>query len=164
MLGNMIGGIKGLFDDTEQIDDQFYAEVADELDRGYKDKAAYAKSIAQSEGDEAKATSLYIKIRAEALQEEYRQRNEVARIGRKKQQQNRQQLASDIAKRYQDGYFHNLFKDEIMQKGFTSTWYAKHILKKDGMEYRTGIDFDNMDFFIKDKKNKIIHRFHFEEQ
>ncbi len=43
----------------------------EELENGFKDKGINGKSIAMTAGDEAKANSIYIELRAKMLQDEY---------------------------------------------------------------------------------------------
>ncbi len=165
-LGRLWGEGKKIVDDTEQIDDRFYADVIDELSKGYKDKALVGKAIAQSDGNKARFDSIYMKLRARALQEEFveqPQEQEQKKIVLKFQAKEKQKLVSKINKLYSSGYFLYLFKDKIREKGFTVTWYSNYTLKKDGHKYYTGVNYNNMDFIIKDTKGKIVHIFHFEE-
>ncbi len=70
ILSNIVGTGKKIVDDTEQIDDKFYGYVMDELAQDFKDQALVGKAIAQSNGDKEKLDSIYMRLRAKALQEE----------------------------------------------------------------------------------------------
>ncbi len=49
------------------VEDQIYTQIADELDSGNLDKAAWTKAYAASDGEDKKARSAYIKLRFERL-------------------------------------------------------------------------------------------------
>jgi hypothetical protein len=123
-LGNLVGTGRKIIDETEQINDCFYAQVMDELSEGYKDKALVGKAIAQSNGNEAKFDSIYIKLRAKSLQDTYQLTTKIINT-KAISQQNK---LSKIKEKYQNGYFHDLYRDEIKQLGFTSPWYAPNRL------------------------------------
>ena len=46
-----------------------YAEAMSELERGERDKGLWAKALAESDGDEQKATARYLKLRVVALKD-----------------------------------------------------------------------------------------------
>jgi hypothetical protein len=50
------------------IDNDFYEQALDEIENNKKDRGVWAKSLALSEGDEYKAKSKYIQLRAADLQ------------------------------------------------------------------------------------------------
>lgn len=52
---------------SANIEDQIYAQIADELDGGNLDKATWTKVYAASDGEDKKARSAYIKLRFERL-------------------------------------------------------------------------------------------------
>jgi hypothetical protein len=142
-FANIINKLKTTVDETEQIEDRFYAQVANELERGLKDKAAYAKSIAQSKGNDAEAKSLYIKIRAKTLQKEFEKN-------------------SDIYQLFYSGYFNDVFKERFKENGFkTTTNYD--ILEKYGRFFFTKINADKMEYIITDEEGNIVKKFYFEE-
>ena len=156
MLKGLVKKFKSAVDDTEEIDEKFFAEVMKEVKDGYKEEGLEGKSIAMSGGDTDKANSIYMQLRAEYLQNK-EVLDRVIAIRKKK-------LISDISTQHNSRYFHKLFKNEIKQKGFSTPWFNSFDFTKDGITYYTKIDFDHMDFLIIDKKGNTIHRFHFEPQ
>ena len=68
----------GLFNKTKddsnpfsrKADETFYQKALEELESNSINKGVYAKALADSAGDEAKAHSLYIKYRAKSLDDE----------------------------------------------------------------------------------------------
>ncbi len=62
---------KAVSDPTEGVSDHFFAEVMEEMKKGFKDKGINGKAIALSGGDDAKANAIYVELRAKALQEKY---------------------------------------------------------------------------------------------
>ncbi len=70
-LKNLVKKAKTAVDTTEEIDNHFFGQVMEEIENGFKDKNLHGKAIAMSGGDEAKTNSIYIELRAKALQEEY---------------------------------------------------------------------------------------------
>ena len=68
----------GLFNKTKddsnpflrKADETFYQKALEELESNSINKGVYAKALADSAGDEAKARSLYIKYRAKSLDDE----------------------------------------------------------------------------------------------
>ena len=152
MFGNIMKKLNKITDDTEQIDDRFYAEVMDEISKDFKDKAAVGKAIAQSDGNESKLDSIYITIRAKALQEQHR-------IEKNYKKSLELEHRSNIDAKYSNGYFHKLFKDEIKKNGFL---IYPEALRKNGIKYMTKIDYKNMDFLIVNKKDEVLHRIHIE--
>ena len=74
IFGKLLNKFNRSIDETEQIDDKFYAKVIDELSKGIRDNGAVGKAIAQSNGDKGKFDSLYMKIRAKTLQDIYIQK------------------------------------------------------------------------------------------
>ncbi len=69
MLKGLVKKFKSAVDDTEEIDEEFFAQVMKEIKDGYKEEGLEGKSIAMSGGEEKKANSIYMRLRAEALQE-----------------------------------------------------------------------------------------------
>ena len=57
-------------DNTEEIDEKYFAQVMKEIRSGYKDDGLEGKAIAMSGGDESKANSIYVQLRAEVIQRE----------------------------------------------------------------------------------------------
>ena len=55
---------------SRKADESFYQQALEELESNSINKGAYAKALADSSGDEAKAHSLYIKYRAKSLDDE----------------------------------------------------------------------------------------------
>ncbi len=165
-LGKLVGAGKKIVDDTEQIDSRFYAEVMDEISQGFKDKAAVGKAIAQSDGNEAKFDSLYVKIRAQALQEQFMIRQETLEIEEEHKESLERALCTNLINKHIKGHFHILFKDELKKNGFKVTFFSLNYtscLRKDGHTYFSEIDCNNMDFIIKDSNGKIMHKFHIKE-
>ena len=58
-------------DEVEGIGERFFAEVMEEMKKGFKDAGINGKAIALSGGDDAKANAIYVELRAKALQEKY---------------------------------------------------------------------------------------------
>jgi len=52
------------------IEEQIYAQVVDELSQGQKRSGLWGKALADSNGEEAKAKSLYIKYRVQSIVDE----------------------------------------------------------------------------------------------
>ncbi len=157
MFGNIVNKLKKSVDETEQIADHFYAQVMDEISDGYKDKALVGKAIAQSDGTEAKFDAIYVKLRAKSLQDEQEQKNKI----RKVEAISYQDKLENARGKYNEGYFHNLFRENINQKGFTSPWYAPNHLFKNDIEYYTKLDLEEMKFLIVSPGGKVIHSFKF---
>ena len=53
---------------TKNIDGKYFEQAMKEIEEGYKDKGLEGKAFVLSEGDTEKAKVLYLKLRAEALQ------------------------------------------------------------------------------------------------
>ncbi len=70
-LKNLIKKAKTAVDTTEEIDNHFFAQVMEEIEKGFRDKGLHGKAIALSGGDDAKANAIYVELRAKALQEKY---------------------------------------------------------------------------------------------
>jgi len=156
MFDKLINKIKHTIDETEQIDEQFYAQVMDELSKGYKDKALVGKAIAQSNGNETKFNSIYVKLRAKDLQEKYRQKQVPTKYINK-------ELPKSIAKKYIDGEFYKMFENEIKELGYYHPifCYSYNELKKDGKRYYGKVDYEKMYYLIVDKDNNVMHKFAF---
>ncbi len=92
MFDSYINKPNNTIDDTEQIDDQFYAKVMDELDVAYKEKALVGKAIAQSDGNEAKFNSIYVKLRAKSLQDEAIKQIAQERIRKEKEEKQKAEM------------------------------------------------------------------------
>jgi len=157
MFGKVVNKFKKAIDSTEQIDDIFYAKVMDELSNGYKDKALVGKAIAQSDGNEAKFDSIYIKLRAQYLQEKKEQEQKIEIVDTN----THHDKLNNARKQYNNGYFHNLFREDIKQKGFTSPWYAPNHLFKNNIEYYTKLDLEEMKFLIVSPRGEVLHSFKF---
>jgi len=156
MFRTLVNKAKKILIDTEQIDEKFYAEVMDELINGFKDKGLLGKAIAQSNGNISKVDSIYIKLRARVLEEKFYTQNRIE----KNNIINQQNIIINIIKKYEDGYFHELFRDEIKDKGFTRPWYAhKTRLFKNNIEYYTKLDTENMKFIIVSSEGNVIQDF-----
>ena len=69
MLKELVKKFKSAVDDTEEIEEKYFAEVMKEIKDGYKEEGLEGKSIAMSGGDTNKANSIYMQLRAEYLQE-----------------------------------------------------------------------------------------------
>jgi hypothetical protein len=52
------------------LEERLYAQVLDELERGIKRQGLWAKAIANSDGVESKAKSIYIKYRLQSMKDE----------------------------------------------------------------------------------------------
>ncbi len=63
--------VDSALDPTEEVDNRFFAAVMEEIDNGIKDKGLEGKAIAMSGGDEKKADSRYVQMRAEVLQKKF---------------------------------------------------------------------------------------------
>ena len=72
MLKEIVNKVKLAFDNTEEIneiDEKYFAQVMKEIKDGYKEDGLKGKPIVMSGGDESKVDSIYIKLRAEYLQD-----------------------------------------------------------------------------------------------
>ncbi len=170
MVRNIANKLKKSLDDTEQIDDRFYAEVMDELNQGFKDKAAVGKAIAQCDGDESKFNSIYMKIRASTLQEQsliYQEQtkaeDENMEIMKNREINQKNILKMEIDLKHTSGYFYKIFQDEIKENGFTRSWLPNSTFKKDGSRYTTRIDYIHMNYIIVNKKGEDVYSFNFEK-
>ena len=172
MFEKIIKQVKNTVEETEQIDEQFYAQVVDEITAGYKDKGLVGKAIAQSNGNEAKFDSIYMKLRAKALQEEYIRKLNSSPTGNKiveKQKAEYYHLSKEmknyIAGLHSQKYFHKLFSVELENEGYETFFLDGLIdiktLRKNGKKFKTDIDYDNMGFILIDKEGSIVNRFHF---
>jgi hypothetical protein len=156
MFGNVLNKLKKSVDETEQIDEQFYAQVMDELSEGYKDKALVGKAIAQSNGNESKFDSLYVKLRAKSLQDTYLLNEQIIENERIIQNQ---RFAS-IRKKHADGYFHHMLSQEIIAKGYSIPVFAyANTFKKGREKYRGKIDYETMKYILVGKDGKIAEIF-----
>ncbi len=163
MFGELIGKAKKVVDETEQIDECFYAEVIDELVQGYKDKGLVGKAIAQADGNEGKFDSIYMKLRAKALQEKAIQSmklEQTIHLLDKKKQEN---IKSSIKERLEEGYFVKLFDEEIENKGYTKAFLGgKNIFKKSGKSYTGKVDYKRMRYVLANENNEYEDSFAFE--
>lgn len=170
MFGKLLDKVKKAIDETEQIDDRFYALVMDELAEGFKDKAAVGKAIAQADGNESKFDSIYVKIRAQALQEDYwiqqRQLQEQQKIREEaieRKQSVDEQQRFNINERLEEGYFANLFAEEIKNKGYKkSNWGDKNKFRKNGKVYHGKIVYSKMLYVLADNNNEYEDSFSFQ--
>lgn len=53
--------------DTQDIDDDYFAKVAKEMNQDFTDEGPWAKACALAQGDESKQKSLYVELRARKL-------------------------------------------------------------------------------------------------
>jgi len=164
MFKKIFKRIKNIVDDTEQIDEKFYADVMDEISQGFKDKALVGKAIVQSDGDESKFHPIYVKLRAEALQEKYREEYKKVQIEKQIAKAQKEELNKSIEYNYIKGKFHLIFKEEIQRLGFSSSLFAFNKFKKDGKTYLGKVNYDTMYYLIVDDSNQVIHRFKFSEK
>ncbi len=98
----------------EQIEDQFYTQVANELEREYRDKGTQVKSIAVSRGNGVILESTYIQLRAKALQDEYYQKLMHENL---KQEDKKKLLWDSRVKIFKH------IKNELSDNGFKNRWY-----------------------------------------
>jgi len=120
---------------AESFDDAFYAQAWDEINDKNKtpDKALWAKSFADAQGNESLAKANYVKVRAEQLSKEYaqleRQRQEIEmRLKSYKQIEGQSGDALCIVCRQVspiNGMFHHKPTD---------TYYHRHCLPKEATE------------------------------
>ena len=156
MFEILINKAKLLLTTTGRTNERFYADVMDELTNGFKDKALVGKTIVQSNGNISKSDSIYIELRAKKLQEIHQTQNKIEKNNLIKQQH----TFSIIRKKYENGYFHELFSDDIKDKGFTTPWYAHESrLFKNDIEYYTKLDTEEMKFLIINSQGDIIQHF-----
>ncbi len=149
---------ESLMDTVEDIDEHFFAEVMDEISDGYKDKGIYGKSIAMCAGDEAKINSLYIKLRAKALQEEYKKEQiEVSRVNNllikmehelEKEEIEKNNRIFEMAKQ---GHLPEKIKDRIIEDGYT--FISNKFVRKNNTfdDYRV-VTTESGVFLLKDNK------------
>ncbi len=158
MFSKLLKKIKNIINKTEQIDEQFYAKVMDELSVGFRDKALAGKAIAQSEGYEEKFHSIYIKLRAKYLQEEHIWEEQKKALEIKEQKE----LQYSIKKRLAEGYFEKLFKEEIKKCGYKKVPLSKNKFIKDNKRYYGKIDYEKNKYVLVDENNKYTDGFAFE--
>ena len=163
MFGKLISKVKSSIDETEQIDECFYAQVMDELSEGYKDKALVGKAIAQSDGNKEKFNSIYIKLRAKTLQEETIKTNKELQQQKKITYEKEKTLKYSIQKRLSEGYFEHLFKKEIQDLGYKIKFgLGYNNYKKDGKNYYGKVNYKTMKYVLANEENKYFDSFSFE--
>ncbi len=162
-LGKLWGEGRAVVDETEQIDDRFYAEVMDELSQGFKDKSAVGKAIAQSDGNEARFDSIYMKLRARALQEEFIKKDKFRLEQQQIEQIEQELLISSIRTKYKKGLFERHFKDKIKSYGYTHPFLGPpNYFKKDGKWFHGKIDYKTMNYILVDEHEKVMNMFKFD--
>ncbi len=107
--------------ETEQVEDRFYTRVADELEKNYRDKGTYVKSIVESKGDKNKLESIYIRLRAKALQDDFYHKVMLEKHKEEK-------IDAQIKKKEKILHIDKFkifihFENEIINKGFEKPWY-----------------------------------------
>ncbi len=168
-LKNVIKRAKSVVDTTEEIDNHFFAEVMDEMEKGHIDKGLNGKAIAMSSGDEAKAKSLYIEMRAKYLQEKFnytvkekRQQEEEKRQQEEEKvktiEQQEQMRESILTYLYDNYFFDKIFKKEIISSGYKMPWYTSNY-KNNNEWYHRKIDLDGKSFSLLDKNKKVVLTF-----
>ena len=163
MFGNLIKKVKNTVDETEQIHEQYYALVMDELGTGYKDKALVGKAIAQSDGNKEKFDSIYVKLRAKALQEKASQSMRLEQTMHLLEKKEQEDIRVSIKKRLKEGYFAKLFNNEIKSKGYNRTFMGgKNTFKKNSEYYLGKIDYKRMRYVLADVNNEYKDSFPFE--
>ncbi len=157
-------------------DEVLYEYVLNEIEKGIKVRGLWAKAMANSDGIESKTQSIYMKYRVQSikdaftlLQIEYNNysknklfayiSNELFNVAERRQEE---QLQKDMHESWIDGEFNETYKEKLKEKGFTLSSYSNTVLKKNGMEWNTKIDYDNMLFLVIDPDGKIAHQFQFE--
>jgi len=162
MFGKLISKLKNSVDETEQIDERFYAEVMDELAQGYKDKALVGKAIAQSNGNEAKFDSIYVKLRAKTLQEKDIQnmKLEQTKLFQDEKEEDRKTI---IKEKLEEGSFAKQFYKQIEAKGYIKSYYwGKNTFKKNGEIYTGKIDYKLMRYVLANENNEYTDYVSFE--
>lgn len=102
---------------SRKADESFYQQALEELESNSINKGVYAKALADSSGDEAKAHSLYIKYRAKSLDDEQSIRILEARHNQKiKKEEDR--------KNWWDGFFWKILMYVIAFYIFWSWLYS----------------------------------------
>ncbi len=167
-LKNLVRKIKSANDETEEIDNKYFAEVMDEIDRGFKDKGIKGKAIAISGGDDKKTNALYIQMRAEFLQEKAYSDHILSLLQKKDEesriiQENRNALAKDelyqalIKLNNSEGVILELYKNELEKDGFTkASWYNLYPLKKDGQSIAPRINYSEKTLSLYSLRNGDI--------
>ncbi len=139
--------------ETEQVEDRFYTRVADELEKNYRDKGTYVKSIAESKGDKDKLESIYIRLRAKALQEAFYHKAMLDIQKQEKEKGKQEKLHSAILK--MEKKIFKQFDYEIINKGFEKPWYYRYDrYSKNGKSYR-GYIFQSFKIKLLDKDENI---------
>ena len=177
-INNLIKKTKSVVDRTKDIDKKFFAQVMDEIENGVKDKGCEGKSIAMSSGDEAKANSLYIEIRAKEIKENFlnKQRLLITQAEERKKKNQLSKVLQERNKSHKEeeithylrtvlrtkgfNYVLDLYKDELASHGLTRTpWYSPYHLKNSNSKFAVRIYEIERELKIIDKNNKIVLSF-----
>jgi hypothetical protein len=76
--------ITSITNNLEISEDEIYEKIMIEIEEDKKVKSTWAKALAQSDGDDKKANSLYINLRVEKLKEVYQDQVEIQKSQEKK--------------------------------------------------------------------------------
>ena len=137
----------------EQIDDRFYTQVADELERDFKDKGTHVKSIAEAKGDKDKVESIYIRLRAKALHDDFYQKVMLENLKKEKGKHNQQKSETILFKERYTIFKH--FQKEIINKGFNKPWYLPYNEYKKNGTYYIGYLYPSLKLQLLDKNKKM---------
>lgn len=144
-------------------EDSIYEQVMIEIEDDNKVKSTWAKALAQSEGNKDKTISLYIKYRTENIMSELRKIH--AEKKDKVQKEDTSESKQYVMRYFEQGYFNNLFKNELKNKNYQVESYNRLTKKIDASKYErysTFVDYEKCLFFIIDKKGKIVDTFKYE--
>ena len=163
MFENILKKINKVIDATEQVDDRFYAEVMDEISRGFKDQALVGKAIAQADKIDKNYDSIYVKLRASLLQDKYIKEKKANQQQQQIKHKKQKKLNYSIQIRFNDGYFSTMFSKEIESKGYiTSIFSGVNDFKKLRKKYHGEIDYKTMCYVIVSEQGEIMETFKFE--
>ena len=113
---------------SEITEDEIYEKIMIEIEEDKKVKSTWAKSLAQSDGDDKKANSLYINLRVQEIKIELEnlQKQRALEIQLQKQIEKEEQKANEIKKATATIY--NL--EEIENYGYS--FISKNTVRKNG--------------------------------
>ena len=145
MFEKILKTIKKKVDETEYIDNIYYAKVMDELEQGFRDKALVGKALAKAQGDEGRFNSIYIRLRAEALQE---RSNRIIK---------NTPTPLELARKDKKGYFQKYFERDLEKMGYRHPFYeSTNTWIKDGNSYEAEFDTGDMSYKLYDEDENLV--------
>ena len=162
-IQSLIKKVKSVVDTAKDIDKNFFAQVMEEIESGFKDKGCEGKAIAMSNGDDEKANSLYIEIRAKELHENFLNEQRELMVKAEKQKKFLKQVEQKKTNYIRDkgfNYFIDLYKGEFEANGFTkNSIFSVYHLKKGNSKFAVRLYAKQRELRIVDKNNETVLTF-----